>query len=97
MDEYLRSLERMIELAPKTLFPAHGPVVLESVAKLTEYRDHRLWREERIVEAWREGLRTPRAMVARVYEDVPAEVHPVAERQIEAHLVRLRRLGRIEA
>ncbi len=96
MDDYLSSLERMSELAPKTLFPAHGPVVLDGAAKLIEYRDHRLWREERIVEAWRTGLTSARQMVGRVYEEVPVEVHPVAERQIEAHLVRLRRLGRID-
>ena len=95
MDAYLSSLERMAELAPKTLFPAHGPVVLDPVKKLRDYRDHRLWREEKIVEAWQDGARSARDMVGRVYPDVPVQVHPVAERQIEAHLVRLRRAGRI--
>lgn len=95
MDDYLASLERMAELDPKTLFPSHGPVVLEPAKKLLEYRDHRLWREERIVEAWKAGKKSARDMVGQVYSDVPAQVHPVAERQIEAHLIRLRRRGTI--
>lgn len=95
MDAYLKSLERMMELAPKTVFPSHGPVVLKTVEKLKEYRDHRLWREEKVVESWQEGLRTAAEIVKKVYRDVPAEVYPVAERQIEAHLIRLRQLGRI--
>lgn len=96
MDDYLRSLERMIELRPKTLFPSHGPVVLQAVEKLREYRDHRLWREGRIAEAWRDGLRELGEIVPRVYDDVPEALYPVAERQALAHMERLRRLGEIE-
>jgi hypothetical protein len=32
--------------------------------------------------------------VARIYVDTPAELHPVAERQILAHLLKLERDGR---
>lgn len=93
MDDYLKSLESMMELAPKTIFPSHGPVVLNTVEKLCEYRDHRLLREERVMKSWQAGLRTTGEIVKKVYSDVPLQVHPVAERQIEAHLVRLRKLG----
>ena len=42
------------------------------------------------------GLCDPLAMVPAVYgEEIPPEVHPVAARQIQAHLDRLRRLGSI--
>ncbi len=96
MDDYLRSLERMIELRPKTLFPSHGPVILQAVEKLQEYRDHRLWREARIAEAWHDGLRSLEEIVPQVYEDVPEQLHPVAARQALAHLDRLRRHGEID-
>ncbi|HJX30118.1 MAG TPA: MBL fold metallo-hydrolase, partial [Thermoanaerobaculia bacterium] len=82
-------------LRPRTLFPAHGPAVRNAVAKLREYIDHRLWREEKILDAWGRGLRTPEEMLPTVYEDVPPQAHPLARRQILAHLERLRRTGRI--
>ena len=94
MDDYLASLEKMIELVPRTLFPGHGPAVLDAVAKLREYLKHRLWREERVLEAARRG-QTPREMLPTVYDDVPPVAYPLAERQILAHLERLRRAGKL--
>ncbi|HYX23997.1 MAG TPA: MBL fold metallo-hydrolase [Thermoanaerobaculia bacterium] len=95
MDDYLGSLARLAALRPETLFPGHGPVIKNAAAKLREYVDHRLWREERILAAWNAGLRDPAAMLPRVYDDVPREAWPLAQRQILAHLDRLRRQGRI--
>ncbi|MCP4663061.1 MAG: MBL fold metallo-hydrolase, partial [bacterium] len=97
MDDYLGSLERMIKLRPGTIFPAHGPPMLEAVEKLAELRDHRLWREEKINAVWRAGVRTPRKIVREVYTDVPKKLHPMAERQVLAHLERLRRIGKIDS
>ena len=59
------------------------------MAKLEEYRRHRLWREGLVLEAWRSGMRQPAAMLDRVYDEVPAVARPLAERQIAAHLERL--------
>jgi glyoxylase-like metal-dependent hydrolase (beta-lactamase superfamily II) len=95
MDDYLASLQRMRDLAPRTLFPAHGPAAADGARKLQETLEHRLWREERVLAAWREGRRDPEAMLPTVYDDVPAEAWPLAARQIVAHLERLRRRGRL--
>jgi hypothetical protein len=35
-------------------------------------------------------------MLAEVYDDVPPQAHPLAKRQIVAHLERLAALGRLE-
>jgi endoribonuclease LACTB2 len=96
MESYLGSLARLATLRPGVLFPAHGPAVKNAAARLREYIDHRLWREEKILDAWSRGLRTPEEMLSTVYEDVPPQAHPLAQRQILAHLERLRRVGRIE-
>jgi endoribonuclease LACTB2 len=96
MDDYLASLARLADLAPRTLFPGHGPAVKNAVAKLREYLEHRLWRERRVLDAWRDGRRDPESMLATVYDDVPREAHPLAARQILAHLARLRRAGRLD-
>jgi endoribonuclease LACTB2 len=95
MDLYLASLDRLRELAPRTLFVGHGAPFLDSVIKLTEYRDHRLAREAQILACWEDGEREPQAMLPRVYPEIAPAVVPLAERQILAHLVRLERLGRL--
>lgn len=95
MTDYLASLERMAALPPRTLFPAHGPAIEDAVGKLREYVAHRLRREEKVLAAWGQGLRSAKQMVASVYDDAPDAARMLAERQIEAHLARLRTLGRI--
>jgi ribonuclease/clavin/mitogillin len=96
MDDYLGSLAKLAALRPGTLFPGHGPAIKNGVDKLREYLDHRLWREERILEAWKVGKRTPAEMLPTVYDDVPRQAWPIAERQILAHMDRLRKQGRLE-
>lgn len=93
MGDYLRSLQRVIDLKPATLFPAHGPTIKHADAKLSEYLHHRRWREERVRRVWDSGLRIPAEMVAQVYDDIPEAAIPLAERQIVAHLDHLREHG----
>lgn len=95
MDDYLASLERLRAMPLTVLLPAHGPAVPEPPRYLAELIEHRLWREERILDAWRQGRIDPQAMLPTVYDDVPKLAWPLAARQIEAHLERLRRAGRL--
>ena len=46
--QYLRSLRRMQELHPRTIYPGHGPIVIDARAKLDEYVAHRADRERQI-------------------------------------------------
>ncbi|MEM6455531.1 MAG: MBL fold metallo-hydrolase, partial [Acidobacteriota bacterium] len=96
MDAYLASLEKAAAREPILLIPAHGGPTLDGASRLRKTYAHRLWRESRIVEAWKNGHRTPDALVAVVYDDVPTRAHPIARRQLDAHLVRLRRSGAID-
>lgn len=97
MDAYLASLEKLRTLGAHTLFPAHGPPIKGAEKHLTELIAHRLAREEKVLAAWQQGLRTPAEMRPLVYEEeLPPMVYPLAERQIHAHLLRLRRAGKID-
>jgi glyoxylase-like metal-dependent hydrolase (beta-lactamase superfamily II) len=96
MDRYLASLERLAALDPRAIFPGHGPAILGGADKLRELIQHRLWREAKVLEAWRAGARRPADMLPTVYDDAPRQVWPLAERQIEAHLQRLARAGTID-
>jgi len=62
---------------------------------LTAARKHRLWREDRVFDAWRAGMREPAAMLDTVYDEIDPRARPLAVRQILAHLERLETVGRI--
>ncbi len=96
MDEYLASLRRIRDLPLRTLFPGHGGAIAAPAHKLQEYLDHRAWREGRVLEAWRSGLRTPAAILPVVYDDAAPAALPLAERQVVAHLERLERQGALQ-
>jgi len=96
LDLYLDSLARMRALGCRTLFPSHGAPILDPGAKFDEYIAHRLDRERQILDAWNRGLRSPEEIVPDVYADVPAAIHPLAARQVLAHLERLHRRGAID-
>lgn len=92
---YLRSLTRMQELAPRRLYPGHGPVVLDGREKLREYLDHRAERERQVLAALAEGPGTVVQLVATIYVDYPPEVHTLAGRSVLAHLLKLQAEGRV--
>jgi glyoxylase-like metal-dependent hydrolase (beta-lactamase superfamily II) len=93
---YLRSLRRLRELAPKTIYPGHGPVVLRAIAKLDEYLAHRAERETQVLEGLARDERSVEELVAEIYADYPAEVHELAARSVLAHLLKLEAEGRVE-
>lgn len=95
MGDYLESLRRVRELAPRTLFPSHGPVTVDATGKLDALIEHRLWREERVLETWKSGEREPAVIRSRVYDDIPEIAHPLANRQVIAHLRHLKATGRL--
>jgi ribonuclease/clavin/mitogillin len=93
---YLRSLQRMRDLSPRVIYPGHGPVVLDAVAKLDEYLEHRAMRERQVLAGLRDGRRTPEEMVEEIYADQPSELHSLAARSVLAHLLKLETEGRAE-
>ena len=93
---YLRSLRRMRELSPRTIYPGHGPVVLRANAKLDEYLQHRAMREEQVLSAIDGSWRSIDELVQEIYADYPSDVHGLAARSVLAHLMKLEVEGRAE-
>jgi glyoxylase-like metal-dependent hydrolase (beta-lactamase superfamily II) len=94
MAEYERQLARARALAPRTLFPAHGPPAPDAPSRLAAYAAHRREREALVVAALGAGG-TLEEITARAYPDVPAAVHPVAARSCLAILIKLGDEGRV--
>jgi glyoxylase-like metal-dependent hydrolase (beta-lactamase superfamily II) len=91
---YLRSLERVLDLDPVRVLPAHGPVIDEPVKLLRSYLAHRREREEQIIAALRAGDSTPPAIVARLYTGLSHWLVPLAEESVASHLIKLEHDGR---
>src|SRR5205814_1631893 len=64
-------------------------------ALLREYREHRVDRERRLVEALGDGLRTVPQLLDRVWADAPAALRPAAAVTLAAHLDKLDEEGRL--
>jgi glyoxylase-like metal-dependent hydrolase (beta-lactamase superfamily II) len=64
---YLRSLDRVAALRPRMLFPGHWDPVDDAMAKIDEYRGHRLGREAQVLAEVRRGRGTAGELSRRVY------------------------------
>ena len=100
MAAYLASLELLGALAPPlaSIAPGHGRVITEPQAAIDDLIAHRLWREERVLEALRAaGTSSPSSLRASVYPGLDPERHEIASLTLWAHLRRLVALGSVAA
>ena len=65
--------------------PGHGPWITDPATKLAEYVEHRLMRERKLLAALGSGERSRAALLATTWDDVPAELLPMAAMALEAH------------
>jgi glyoxylase-like metal-dependent hydrolase (beta-lactamase superfamily II) len=86
---YLDSLRKLQDLELELLCPGHGPWVTDPSAKLTEYVEHRLDRERKLVAALDAGERSRARLLDAAWDDVPAGLRPAAAMAMEAHLQKL--------
>lgn len=98
MRVYLASLERLLAEEIAIFAPGHGHLIGAPHKELRRLMAHRLAREAKVAAAIRRlGAPTLEELVAAVYDDVPARVHPVAARSLAAHLAKLSAEGVVRA
>jgi glyoxylase-like metal-dependent hydrolase (beta-lactamase superfamily II) len=95
INAYLHSLRRLLTLDLALILPGHGPFIAAPQAKLQEYIDHRLLREQQILAALQDGLDRIPVMVKRIYADVGPQLHGFAGESVRAHLLKLEEEGRV--
>ncbi|MGI8800661.1 MAG: MBL fold metallo-hydrolase [Solirubrobacteraceae bacterium] len=95
MAAHLDGLRRLRALDLDVLCPGHGPPVADPASKLDEYLAHRAAREERLLAALGDGLRSVDELLARVWTGVPEALRPAAAVTLEAHLDKLAGAGRL--
>ena len=98
MRAYLASLELLLGEDIAIIAPGHGYLIGRPHHEARRLIAHRLAREAKVVAALtRLGNASIEEMVAVVYDDVPARLHPVAMRSLSAHLDKLAAEGRAQA
>lgn len=93
--DYLASLTRLRdEIRPSLLAPGHGPLIDDPQRLLTHFINHRLMREQLVVQALGSSPLSLRALLPTVYADTPEALYPLAERSLLTHLIKLEKEGR---
>jgi glyoxylase-like metal-dependent hydrolase (beta-lactamase superfamily II) len=96
MTDYMKTLERLLGFNIALILPGHGPLVGKPEAKIREYIQHRLEREQQVLAALRAGRNTIGDITQMIYVDVSAALQRVAEFSVQAHLEKLMREGRVK-
>lgn len=92
---YLNGLQRLGERQLDVLCPGHGPSIWAPGQRISEYIEHRLDRERRLVAAIAEGRRGEQALLDAAWSDVPEQLRPLAAITLAAHLDKLAEEGRL--
>ncbi len=96
MDKYLSSLERLLDLNPPILLPAHGPLSPVPEKLLNRYLTHRRARHARVLDAVKNGISEITQIADYAYDDTP-DAHPILKvDQTLSHLLAHQRAGEIE-
>jgi glyoxylase-like metal-dependent hydrolase (beta-lactamase superfamily II) len=96
MTDYLQSLEKLKDFEIEAIAPGHGDIIKAPYAAIDWIIEHRLEREGKVAAAVAANADlTIHELVARVYRDVDASLHDVAERSLLAHLEKLEQDGRV--
>lgn len=96
--DYMRSLEKILQLEPTVIYPAHGSVIENPKERIKYYILHRNRREEAICEllkSRKERSFTDLDIVKVVYKDTPVEMWPAAAYNVNHHLQKLLKEGKV--
>lgn len=86
MSDYMASLDRLIARGDRLLLPGHGGPVRNPARYLRGLKEHRLAREQAILERLRRGDRSIGDMVKTIYRDTDPKLHAAAGLSVLAHL-----------
>lgn len=95
MAAYMQSLELLLERDDAIYWPTHGPSIIDPKTHVRAYIEHRLEREQQILDCIDKGTHHIRDMVPLMYRDTPEFMYPAAARSVLAAMENLVRKGKI--
>lgn len=87
MIKYFASLEKVIKLNPKVIYPSHG-IGLGGVSFIEKTLKHRQMREGQVKEMLQEG-KSPQEMLTEIYTDIHPKLYPYALMNIHSHIKKI--------
>jgi glyoxylase-like metal-dependent hydrolase (beta-lactamase superfamily II)/8-oxo-dGTP pyrophosphatase MutT (NUDIX family) len=93
MAAYFQTLEKIIDLDPAVIVPSHG-TPMRSTFRLRATLQHRREREKAILELYAKG-KTQTEMLDIIYQGIEQQLRPLALKNIQSHLAKLRQEGHI--
>ena len=88
----MNSLVFYLELQPSVIYPGHGPVVGDPIDKIKQYIEHRLQREQQILNVIPNRVEEAVSIgdiVRRIYVNVPEKLMKAAAVNVYHHLTKL--------
>jgi len=90
MKAYIESLQLLLSYPLQFIAPGHGDVMADPKGTVDWLVEHRLMREQKVVDALRKIGRAPLdELVKVVYDDVDTSLHKMAKLSLSAHLIKL--------
>ena len=97
MAQYLESLAKVRAIRLKAIAPGHGRLIEDPKAAIDAYVEHRLAREQQILDLVTEsGTTKIDDLVEVIYADINPDLHPVARKTVHAHLIKLGKEGKVK-
>ena len=95
--DYMVSLESLLELPNlEVICPGHGPLIFDPRERIQEYIRHRNMREQQILEVLREGgVATSWDIMMKIYTDIDIRLRRAADGNVQTHLRKLEKEGRV--
>jgi glyoxylase-like metal-dependent hydrolase (beta-lactamase superfamily II) len=88
MKKYFSTLERLIKLSPKVVFPSHG-IGLGGTNVLAKTLEHRKLREQQVLNFHLDGF-SAQEILEKIYSEVDKKLWPYALENIRKHLEKLK-------
>lgn len=93
MEDYMASLELLLERDDEIYWPTHGPAVREPHEHVRAFIAHRREREQQILDCVDAGIERIDEMVPRMYAGLPEFMYPAAARSVFAAVIHLVQQG----
>lgn len=97
LTQFMASLDKLKNRHEKQFYPGHGDVVLNPQNMVQFQIFHRKEREQQILSGLQNGTKSAFELAKEIYTDVPANLVPMATRNVLAHLQDLQVKGIVQA
>ena len=95
MRAYIDSLKLLRDYPLQSMAPGHGDVITDPGAEVDWLIEHRLKREQKVVDCLQQlATGSLDELVLVVYDDVDPGIHHMARLSLTAHLIKLQQEGR---